>query len=211
MTCPSLEDLALLLEADRAGDSVLSPDGTSLHLAAGCSACDRRLVALRALDRDLRALVFEAASPATIQSIKGLAAPPSGSALAGLAGGLVDGLTAAWEELVATVLPPPAGIPAVRSASPGRTPLLFRAEGFEVDLTHLESGSLVGQVLPEDPDARGLGDGDVFLYGPECAQATELLATGEFRFASVGPDRYSLVIAAGGVRIFIPGVELESR
>ena len=43
------------------------------------------------------------------------------------------------------------------------------------------------------------------------AQATDLLATGEFRFASVPPGRHTLVIAANGTRIVVADVDLESR
>ena len=208
MNCPSLEDLVELVDrAEGPGSTGAGP--IRAHLDAGCPRCDHRVAFLTTLAGDLRALQLEPASAATVAAAKALGDPsPLG---AGRTTGRAAGKTTGWRDLIAALVPPSKALPAVRSTSASTPPKLFRAAGFEIDLTLLESGALLGQVLPEDPDAPGLGDGDVYLYGPDCAQATDLLVTGEFRFASVPPNRYTLVIASNGTRIVVPDVELDSH
>lgn len=210
MTCPSLEDLTLHLDPStgRRTSSAAGAEGSlRAHLEAGCPACERRLAALEALAQDLTALVVEPASEATVAAataVAGGAGLAEGRAPSAAARGALD----VSRELIAELVPPGAVVPAFRSRSVEGQPYYFRADGYDIDVTLLESGALVGQVLPEDPSAAGLGPGDVYLYGPESAQATELRPTGEFHFASVAPGRRSIVVVAGGTKIVLPDADL---
>ncbi|QDU68658.1 hypothetical protein [Engelhardtia mirabilis] len=218
MNCPSLEDLVALF--DPAGGAGLDPvEGSASgaaaaasarrqHVDGGCPRCDQRLAFLSTLVGDLRSLPLEPASAATVGAARALGAPvPLGQGATSGEGSIKSG----WRDLIAVLMPRSEAVPAVRSSAASNPPQLYRTAGYEIDLTLLESGALLGQVLPEDPDAPGLGDGDVYLYGPDCAQATDLLVTGEFRFASVAPDRFSLVIAANATRIVVQDVDLQPR
>ncbi|MEM7305450.1 MAG: hypothetical protein AAF682_02210 [Planctomycetota bacterium] len=100
--------------------------------------------------------------------------------------------------------------PAFRGGATSRGPALYRAEGYDVDLMHFDTGALSGQVLPSTERSTTLAAGEVYLYGDTPVPSTTIEEGGEFRFESVPAGTYTLVIDGGDdARIVIHDLELS--
>ncbi|MEM1451461.1 MAG: hypothetical protein AAF957_08125 [Planctomycetota bacterium] len=123
--------------------------------------------------------------------------------------GPADALREAWKTLVArTAFPPSAA--AVRGA--GETPLLFEADGYDVDVALTSDGGLVGQVLStgDDPALSG-GTCTVVAPGHDPLLAA-IDEDGSFDIGPPVPPVATIVLESEGrdgrVRVVLENVEL---
>lgn len=171
----------------------------SSHLDAGCTTCAERVDLVQGA---LRAL---SAGP--------LPLPPT--AAVERAVGVVDtdspGLAQRVQEFLGRLAPAgqAGALPALRGVTQTTSQRLFEAGPFDVDVARLEEGAVVGQVLAREEPAPDLKDGVCLLIGDTDVQESNLMAFGEFRFASVRPGQYGLVFEAEGVRLVLPEVDLS--
>jgi hypothetical protein len=171
----------------------------SAHLDTGCTACAERV------DLAHAALTALSAGP--------LPLPPI--AAVERAVGIVDadrsGLAQRVQEFLGRLsrAGQAGALPALRGVTQTTSQQLFEAGPFDVDVARLEDGAVVGQVLAREEPAPDLKDGVCLLIGEAGVQESNLMAFGEFRFASVRPGQYGLVFEAEGVRLVLPEVDLS--
>lgn len=199
MSCPSLEALAALVASSAVEPAYGVEEAVHAHLARGCGLCERRVASLRSVAGDLLRFEREPARPHVARFARDLPRTQDGS------------LRRGWRELVATLQRPSELVPAFRASGDSESPAVYQVEGFELDLTWLLSGALVGQVLPAEAAAPEFGPGEVTLFGVDRAEVTELLATGEFRFGWAPRCPLTLAIEADRTRIVVEDVGAAGR
>lgn len=198
--CPSIQELLL-----RATDGPLSADAEA-HLAAGCADCVRRQQILDALLRVASAPAWPEVPDAWRLRATAIPERPAKPG---------KGPTETIRDLVARLIhevgggaPTPAI--ALRGPGPSERHYLYAAGPFEIDLAHLDSGALVGQVLASDGDATPLESGVCVLYGERTARESRLEPSGDFHFDAVRPGDYDLFLETPAVRVFLHDLRLAA-
>ena len=111
----------------------------------------------------------------------------------------------AW---VGRLMDPPRLTPALRGTSSAQMLRYQAGDLYELDLTHLESSDLVGQLLAIE-SGTAPATGSVVLQQDERSWTTDLDEFGEFQFEEVSPGRYDLWFAFDDERILIEDIDLE--
>jgi len=185
--CPSQADLLAAAEAPVPSGALSAHVGT-------CAACQGTLRRMQGLLGVLNDLALEPVPEHVLAAA--LAVPAE-----------APGLEARIRSFVARLLPAPAGDarPAFRGAS-GATTLAYEAGPYQLELSHLASGALVGRVSAREGELTQAG---CLLYGGFETQACELGTGGRFRFTDVEPGDYVLIVESEDRRVVVPGISLE--
>ncbi|MEM7310405.1 MAG: hypothetical protein AAF682_27255 [Planctomycetota bacterium] len=209
MTCPSYDQLFLLLSGTDAGQSERPADLATAqeHLDGGCPLCVRRVRLVRLVLGALAVGEFPQVPEAWSRQVEALASP--GREAAPFAP--VAPLSRVRQFVAQLVLD--AGLTAepalaLRGEGPAERHLLYQAGPFEVDLALLESGALVGQVLSAEEESPSLDGCICMLHGEDESRQTPLDDNGDFHFSGVQPSAYDLVLEGPEVRVLVPGIEL---
>jgi hypothetical protein len=202
MTCPPLEQLiadlrGLLQVGERAA--------LEAHLASGCRRCaeNRRWLAEAA---DLAAAeppvdVSEATMRSMVNWFRARPMRAPRSVPQRLASLIFDSLTASQ----------PLAVRRDAGHRPRERQLLFRAEGYEVDLrldAAAEGGRLVGQILPEDGEPLPPAAAHLELHdGEKVVAAARSEVDGLFHLRGIPPGVYDLKIEVDDQEIIVSPVE----
>jgi len=163
-----------------------------------CSACEGRLRLVRDLLRMLPHLALEPAPEAAVRSAIELSRQaPSRTGVRALLGRLVSAGASG-------------PVPAFRGGGSASRHRLYRAGPYDVDVALLANGALVGQVLPAEAEVPGLDEGHCILYGGSRPVEYELRGGGDFRFDSVGPGIFALVIESDTTRLVVPDIAFQA-
>ena len=195
MTHPSQERLI-----EDAARGTLSPE-VQAHLDRGCVECTIRLDSYQRILRALRRGRPPEPPTELVARVRETIAAPE---LVGAAQG---------ESFLAEPLFLPDAAVALRGRRMARARRIFRAGPYEVDLASLESGTLLGQVLPVEPEAVVPEEGACILFPSGDPIVVPLERNGDFRFTHPPTEPYSLCIEGEGeqgtqMRILIEEVRL---
>ncbi|MFT4540558.1 MAG: hypothetical protein ACI841_001588 [Planctomycetota bacterium] len=187
MECPPLADLL------NHAASGLIPQEWQTHVEDDCSRCQARWRVGRMLSS--KSQQFAQGPPAhLLQAALELSSPGQG----------LDRIRA----FVAKLLPAPALRPALRGIGQLCQKLYEAGDSYEVDLTHLDSGDLIGQLSPLDGyDFECVGT--ALLQNGNDTQFATLDEGGEFQFEGISPGRYDLLLALSNERILVEAIELD--
>jgi hypothetical protein len=174
-------------------------DAVQAHLDLGCTECELRL---ETYGRILRALRRGRPADPPAELVERVRRALHGHEPAASGGGL-------------SFLAEPVLLPRQTAAMRGRRMAtarrMYRAGPFEIDLASLEGGTLLGQLLPLEPDAQVPSDGACILYPEGEPIVVPLERNGDFRIAHPPAEPYALCIEGSGLRILIEDVRLQAE
>lgn len=97
----------------------------------------------------------------------------------------------------------------MRAATARESHALFEVEGYDLDLSVSEAGTLLGQILPREDRLASFEGGTALLQGPDGSLSiSPIELDGEFSFARVPRGALGLVLTGLDLEIVVRDVEL---